>query len=88
MQDSSNSIANGLELLQSFAKPSIQEGPINYHNTVQYKMVKGLSIMVPCIVAQRGYEVKPASNDFGCICEQIWKDQCSIEVHITINRTK
>ena len=31
---------------------------------------------------------KPASNDFGCICEQIWKDQCSMEVYITINRTK
>ena len=32
--------------------------------------------------------VKPASNDFGCICEEIWKDQCSMEVYITINRTK
>ena len=32
-------------------------------------------------------EIKPASNDFGCICEQIWKDQCSMEVYITINRT-
>ena len=35
-------------------------------------------------------ELKPASNDFGCICEQIWKDQCSMEVdlYITINRAK
>ena len=33
-------------------------------------------------------DIKPASNDFGCICEQIWKDQCSMEVYITINRTK
>ena len=33
-------------------------------------------------------DVKPASNDFGCICEQIWKEQCSMEVYITINRTK
>ena len=32
--------------------------------------------------------VEPASNDFGCICEQSWKDQCSMEVYITINRTK
>ena len=32
--------------------------------------------------------LKPASNDFGCICEQIWKDRCSMEVYITINRTK
>ena len=31
---------------------------------------------------------KPASNDFGCICEQSWKDQCSMEVYITINQTK
>ena len=31
---------------------------------------------------------KPASNDFGCICEEIWKDQCSMEVYITINWTK
>ena len=32
--------------------------------------------------------LKPASNDFGCKCEQSWKDQCSMEVYITINRTK
>ena len=32
--------------------------------------------------------IKPASNDSGCICEQIWKDQCSMGVYITINRTK
>ena len=31
--------------------------------------------------------VKPASNDFGCICEQSWKDQRNMEVYITINRT-
>ena len=31
---------------------------------------------------------KQASNDFGCICEHIWKDQCSMEVYITIHRTK
>ena len=30
---------------------------------------------------------KPASNDFGCICERIWKDPCSMEIYITINRT-
>ena len=31
---------------------------------------------------------KPTSNDFGCICEQSWKKQRSMEVYITINRTK
>ena len=31
---------------------------------------------------------KPASNDFECICEQSWKDQCSMEVYNTIIRTK
>ena len=32
--------------------------------------------------------LKPASNDFECICEQSWKDQCSMEVYNTIIRTK
>ena len=32
--------------------------------------------------------VKPASNDFGCICEQSWKYHYSMEVYITIDRTK
>ena len=32
--------------------------------------------------------IKPASNDFECICEQSWKDQCSMEVYNTIIRTK
>ena len=39
-------------------------------------------------MADNKSNVKPASNDFGCICEQNWKDQCSMEVYITINRTK
>ena len=32
--------------------------------------------------------VKPASNDFGCICKQIWKEQFCMKAYITINRTK
>ena len=44
--------------------------------------------LVDYFLQTKHLNVKPASNDFGCICEQIWKDQCSIEVYITINRTK
>ena len=32
--------------------------------------------------------LKPASNDFGCICEQIWKEQCRMEAYIAINWAK
>ena len=32
--------------------------------------------------------LKPASNDFGCICKQIWKDQFRMKAYITINWTK
>ena len=34
------------------------------------------------------FEIKPASNDFGCICKQIWKDQFRMKAYITINWTK
>ena len=46
-----------------------------------------LQILTPDLVTQIVI-IKPASNDFGCICEQSWKDQCSMEVYITINHTK
>ena len=32
--------------------------------------------------------VKPASNDFGCICKQIGKEQFRVKAYITTNRTK
>ena len=32
--------------------------------------------------------VKTASNDFGCICKQIWKKQFRMKAYITISRTK
>ena len=32
--------------------------------------------------------LKPASNDFGCICKQIWEDQCCMKACTTINMTK
>ena len=34
------------------------------------------------------FHIKPASNDFGCIGEQIWKDQSSMKARTTINMTK
>ena len=34
------------------------------------------------------HSVKLASNDFGCMCEQIWKEQCRMKAYITINWTK
>ena len=33
-------------------------------------------------------DVKPASNHFGCICEQIRNEQCCMKVYIAINCTK
>ena len=33
-------------------------------------------------------DVKPASNDVGCICEQIWKEQCRMKTCIAVNLTK
>ena len=32
--------------------------------------------------------VKLASNDVGCICEQIWKEQCRMKTYIAVNMTK
>ena len=32
--------------------------------------------------------IKPASNDYGCICKQIGKEQFRMKAYITINRTK
>ena len=32
--------------------------------------------------------VKPASNDFGCIYDQIWKEQCRMKAYIAINQNK
>ena len=32
--------------------------------------------------------IKPASNDFVCICKQIWKEQFRMKAYITINQTK
>ena len=37
---------------------------------------------------EEGGRIKPASNDLGCICEQIWKEQCRMKAYNTINRTK
>ena len=33
-------------------------------------------------------DIKPASNNVGCICEQIWKDQWGMKVWISMNRAK
>ena len=32
--------------------------------------------------------IKPASNNAGCICEQIWKEQCCMKTYIAVNLTK
>ena len=33
-------------------------------------------------VAAHHTTLKPASNDFGCICQQIWKEQCRLMTYI------
>ena len=33
-------------------------------------------------------DIKPATNDFGCICGQIWKKQCRMKAYIAINQNK
>ena len=40
------------------------------------------------LISMKGGALKPASNDFGCVCEQIWREQCRLKAYIAINRTK
>ena len=64
-------------------------GPMNFAIWVCIMRMGQLYLLSGMQQVHRGLsELKPASNDVGCICEQIWKEQCRMKTYIAVNLTK